>query len=376
MESPKVRPYFSLLDAARGLAAITVLFCHYPLFYIPVGTESIPADFAFEGLPLFSPFRPLYLYGNAAVQFFWMVSGFVFATIYAGGVISASKFFQARLARLYPLHFLTLMVVVLLQVGAWILDHGFLVYQHNDLYHFMLHLGFASAWGLQYGDSFNSPIWSVSIEVIVYGIFWCALRPICRWGVLVPIVLLIIFGALYAGTYNVKLIGYCGACFFIGVILRAAFDLLRGKEMLRIFASLILLSVGPILHLLKPAMHGKVYILAALPGVVLLIASLEKSLPTKTKRTSQWIGDCSYGIYLWHIPIMLTLLLVLDCAVGSRAAASSPWFLLLFLTSTIGVARISFVWFERPMRDRLRTDALPTVGARREPRIGAAHLEG
>lgn len=360
-ESPKTRPYYSFLDAARGLAAVSVLFCHYPLFYGPVGTEYIPADFAFDGLPLFSAFRPLYVYGNAAVQFFWMVSGFVFATIYASSVVSASQFFRARFARLYPLHFLTLMVVVLLQVGAVNLDHGFLVYQHNDLYHFMLHLGFASGWGLQYGESFNSPIWSVSIEVIIYGIFWCTLRPIRRWGVLAPIVMLTAFGALYVGTHNLKLIGYCGACFFTGILLRAAFDLLGRREVLRLFASLLLLSAGPILYLQKPEMDGKAHILASLPGVVLLIASLEESLPVKIKGISQWIGDCSYGIYLWHIPIMLALLLLLDCVVGSRAAVSSPWFLLLFLTSAIVAARISFVWFERPMRERLRTGAPQTA---------------
>src|SRR5690606_34065506 len=75
-------------------------------------------------------------------------------------------------SRLYPLHLLTLLLVGGLQwVVIKLQGHSF-VYPQNDIYHFVLNVFFASAWGLQKGFSFNASIWSVSVEVLLYTLFF------------------------------------------------------------------------------------------------------------------------------------------------------------------------------------------------------------
>src|SRR5690606_24787195 len=41
-----------------------------------------------------------------------------------------------------------------------------------DAYHFWLQTAFVSHWGFEQGESFNAPIWSVSIEVGLYALFF------------------------------------------------------------------------------------------------------------------------------------------------------------------------------------------------------------
>jgi peptidoglycan/LPS O-acetylase OafA/YrhL len=351
----KPRRYYALLDCARGIAAICVLFAHYHFLYLPVGAENVSASFSPSDQPLFWLFRPVYLYGQVAVQFFWIISGFVFANVYSGAEVSASEFARARFARLYPLHLLTLFVIMLLQLTALTWEGGFLIYQKNDFYHFLLHIGFASGWGLQQGYSFNAPIWSVSVEVLIYIVFWLTSKTHGQLRMFLPALLFASFGCLCIITP--RTIWYCGACFFIGVLLRTLLDTEK-KPILSLSVGLLLFLAGPILYALRSTLDGTFIALASMPGLVLMLTSLEGFLPHRLKKIGQWVGDCSYGIYLWQIPILILSLLALDRLVGSRVIVSSPWFLLLFLFTAVLAARVSFVLFERPIRERLRKSTL------------------
>jgi peptidoglycan/LPS O-acetylase OafA/YrhL len=137
--------------------------------------------------------KPLYLEGWRAVDLFFCLSGFIFYWLYSkkivSGATSFNEFFVLRFSRLYPLHFVTLMVAAagqFLMLGCF---GSFFVYPNNDLYHFLLQLVFASNWGFEQGNSFNGPVWSVSVEVFLYALFFvvCALRR-NRWWQLVLLI--------------------------------------------------------------------------------------------------------------------------------------------------------------------------------------------
>ena len=140
-----------------------------------------------DQFPFYGLLWPLYLFGNGAVQVFWVISGFVFAKVYAGQRTPGRDFALRRFARLYPLHFVTLLIVALLQLAATALVGSNLIYQYNDPYHFALQLAFASNWGLESGFSFNGPIWSVSVEVLVYFLFWLVAEHLLKRGILGPL---------------------------------------------------------------------------------------------------------------------------------------------------------------------------------------------
>lgn len=86
--------------------------------------------------------------------------------------ISPLNFFILRFSRLYPLHFVSLIVVAIFAF-IFFQNSGFhFIYGQNDLKHFVLNLFLISHWGFQDGTSFNEPIWSVSIEIFLYGAFF------------------------------------------------------------------------------------------------------------------------------------------------------------------------------------------------------------
>ena len=99
-------------------------------------------------------------------------------------------FWGRRFARLYPLHFVTLLFVAGLQAYHLSVNGSHQLFGFNDTYHFILNLFMASPWGLEEGLSFNAPIWSVSVEVIVYFVFWLALPFLNKHKWLGPLVLL------------------------------------------------------------------------------------------------------------------------------------------------------------------------------------------
>ena len=70
------------------------------------------------------------------------------------------------------MHFLTLIIVLVEQIISKSLTGSFAVYPFNDLYHFVLNIFFLSNWGFEHGLSFNAPVWSVSIEVFLYILFF------------------------------------------------------------------------------------------------------------------------------------------------------------------------------------------------------------
>ena len=91
--------HFNALDLSRLLAACAVLFWHYQHFFVP------PVDYQFHVQraavsPFYRELWWLFDYGHAAVQYFWAVSGFVFAHVYLADAGARGRFWLARVARL------------------------------------------------------------------------------------------------------------------------------------------------------------------------------------------------------------------------------------------------------------------------------------
>jgi peptidoglycan/LPS O-acetylase OafA/YrhL len=93
---------------------------------------------------------PIYRYGYLGVQIFWCISGYIFFWKYgeaiATGSISGWNFFVYRLSRLYPLHFVTLLAVALLQYAYFRKSGVYFVYQNNNFREFFLQIFMASSW--------------------------------------------------------------------------------------------------------------------------------------------------------------------------------------------------------------------------------------
>jgi peptidoglycan/LPS O-acetylase OafA/YrhL len=211
--------HFYSLDALRGVAAISVIVWHWQHFFYNGATSAI---YNIGAQPFYFIFFPFYHRGYLAVDLFFSLSGFIFFWLYAENInnkqINGLKFFILRFSRLYPLHLLTLLVVLVGQIISKSYTGNFIIFPYNDAYHFILNIFLASHWGLQKGFSFNAPIWTVSVEVLMYFLFF----KLSRWGGTRSfiITLIVVFSSFFfyfliPEIWRVMFSFFIGGCTFI-----------------------------------------------------------------------------------------------------------------------------------------------------------------
>ncbi len=375
---------FYSLDTLRGIAAIAVVFNHWKHFFYN-GTD-IANALDRSGSPLYSLFSIFYEYGWIAVDLFFSLSGFIFFWLYreaiSCGNISAKKFAVLRFSRLYPLHILTLCLVAILQFISLNTTGDYVVYENNDLYHFVLNIFFAAGWGLEYGSSYNGPIWSVAVEVVLYSVFFGAcyfyprkVRTYLIFLVGLGLVLQIfnphlgrgffsffIGGATYlvytailqkSSAYKISLMLMSGVAVIWAILLMAVnFKLL---DTFLIFGNDILMGSYNGGFLLKVYEKVPFVITTAIlfPLTILALAMIE-ACKGPTLKCISFLGDWSYSIYLLHFPLQLLAVLVFSYFEIDRSVFLSPKALGVFMVALFFWSFLSFTFIERPTQKYLR----------------------
>lgn len=94
-------------------------------------------------------------------------------------------------------------------------------------------------------------------------------------------------------------------------------------------------------------------LLASLATTVLVLAVVERPSPLRSVldlRALRWIGERSYGLYLWHWPVIL--IVEADVAWAERSAEDYLWSRLWCVVVTVAVADLSYRLIEAPVRRR------------------------
>src|SRR5258707_12373773 len=158
------------LAALRGIAALAIVFWHWQHFFAISGDYQDGWSRAQQ--PLFCLFKPLYLQGWAAVDLFFVLSGFVFFWLYGEQIrdraLGAGRFAWLRFSRLYPLQFVLLLAVAAMQVAFFRQNDGFFIYDANDVPHFLAQLFLVQNWYPGAPQSFDGPAWSVWLGCLLY----------------------------------------------------------------------------------------------------------------------------------------------------------------------------------------------------------------
>ncbi len=381
------------LDALRGLAALGVVFWHWQHFFALNGVYQ--AGWKRGAEPLYWLLRPLYDGGWAAVDLFFPLSGFVFFWLYGAAIrekrLSAGDFALLRISRLYPLHTATLLVAAVLQVAFHSRTGHWFVYQNNDWRHFASSLVMAQQWLPPTLDqSFNGPAWSVSIEVLLYAVFFCVVRTgFGGWRVALAIAV----GATVLITWNEfiarGLMGFFvgGAVFWLGEWIKRRADALFIAQAVGLAAVaawvLVVFEVylepmhNLIAALAGTSAHGEVYedtvgwffrlifTFIVCPLTILALALDEQLLGGRYRRLSP-LGDISYSTYLIHIPLQMSLaLMALSFGINSYEFMS-PFVMMAFFAVLIGLGTLSFRYFERPVQRYVRSARLPKFAAAKD----------
>lgn len=352
-----IKKEYSGLEILRFLCAVSVLVWHYQHFFV-TGHDGIPANFHRELQPFYSELSPLYDFGYIGVTIFFVISGFIFFWKYREPIhckiIDGKTFFVLRFSRLYPLHFLTLILVAVLQ-WLYIANSGFsFVYPHNDAYHFILNLFFASYWGFQKGYSFNAPVWSVSLEIIAYAVFFWTAR-FTKLSLTQSICIVI-------STYVVeKLLGmhdifnclrffFAGGCVFLIAEKTKSIDIKYRLPPLFV----ITLSSAYLFYIAVGKLQAVSFAIFS-AGIVALIAVAENSARgTTMQQVAPYFGNLTYSSYLCHFPIQLVCVLVTDALVINRDVYFHPAVFLTFIVGTLGLSHFVYRFYEMPVQARIR----------------------
>ena len=292
-----------------------------------------------------------------------MLSGFVFYFVYCDTIrtknISAYNFVILQFSRLYPLHFVTLIFVLVMQTAALSSMGTFFVYPFNDIRHFLLNLCFAQTWGLEYGLSFDGPTWSVSVEILLYAAFFVLVFAAGRSFVAA-------FAAMLSGLLMGKLldspIGWGLYCFFAGGMCLLAWEHFRCRSgPLLLLVGLMTLALSTVGFFYTRTAHNTLsdalLFGGCFPAVVFVLATIQ-NIRHHTGRSLKVFGDITYATYLLHFPIQLVVVYV-AAYYGIMIRYGDASTLLIFLLGVIALSVPTYYFFERPAQSFFRHHLIP-----------------
>jgi peptidoglycan/LPS O-acetylase OafA/YrhL len=351
------------LEVLRFLTAFAVLVFHYRHFAF-VAAE--PVGLVNDRLPLYRVLHAFYDFGPYGVWIFWCISGFIFFWKYRDGISDRSvagwKFFVLRFSRLYPLHLATLLLVALVQPLYFHLNGYYFVYQENDLTHFLLQLLMASNWGFQNSLSFNGPIWSISVEVLVYLFFFFMMLATRSW-----LLNLAVIAACLTGSGQ---IAACFAFFYAGglaAMARRAVTL-SASRLAAESAGWLALIVFPLSAWQFTNGHLEsmdFLLLLSLTPILLFCLSRDIAMPAWLQKVVEAAGNMTYSSYLLHFPIQL-LAVVGFAIVRAPIPVYDGAFFGLFIATTLLASYLTYRYFEAPAQSLIRELLLRPHAARRQ----------
>ncbi len=369
-------PRLYSVDVMRGLASLCVVVWHWQHFGYSTAVD--PSVLARSEQPFYPFLSIAYEYGHFGVELFFVISGFVFFWLYANKVhkryVTSLQFSVVRFSRLYPLHVFSLVLVTVLQSLYFERHQSYFIYMKNDGYHFFLHAVFANGWGFERGYSFNGPAWSVSVEVLLYVIFFCF--ALC--GLNLKRTIFLVVGSVGISLLSWRL-GSAALCFFVGGVAYFVTHKLRGKGSMwgLLCAITAIFFLNFLVFVFEPAdiivsvisgnipnapsnLQAIIYRLNFLWivfGVFLPLIVCVSSLELKRGplgRSFAWVGDISYSTYLLHFPLQIIFVMSFGYALPKFAIYNSNPAFLLYFACLIVCSLVAYHSFERPAQRLIR----------------------
>ncbi len=354
------KKHLLILDALRGIAALMVLLMH---------TFEVYCEGDYH--------KMLVNHGYLAVDFFFMLSGYVMAHAYDDrwDTMSVMDFAKRRLIRLQPL------IVLGMTIGALLF-----FFQESSLFPkvaetsvsqvvLLMLIGYTllpvppsmdiRGWAEMH--PLNGAAWSLFFEYIANVLHVLVLRKLSNWALFALV--LLAAGALF----NVAVYGKAGDLiggwstepeqlkvgftrllfpYMAGMLLRRVLPPSSGKNTFVIAGLLLVLALG------APRVGGydqvwlnglyEVVVLVAVFPIILYLGAMGTVRNSLTQKLCTFLGDISYPLYITHFPIIYTYSAwVTNYKVPIEEVM--PVSVAVMLT-TILVAYASLRWYDMPVR--------------------------
>jgi peptidoglycan/LPS O-acetylase OafA/YrhL len=255
-----------------------------------------------------------YEFGSLGVGFFFVLSGFVLTMSYkkrfAENRMSYREYLVGRMARIYPLHVLTLLIAVPMSFPELTKDALSFFAQ------FMADLLLIKSWipDPRYYFAFNGPSWSISAEFFFYVTFPFLIplaQPRKIWPIaillLVPVLILVIPEEFHRKLFYINPF-FRAFDFFIGILLYDAYERGLFKPVSRISATAReIFAIGLFLaffvcHKYIPTgFRYSCYYWLAMATIILTFSYAKGAISDML--SNKWLvlgGEISFGFYLIH----------------------------------------------------------------------------
>jgi peptidoglycan/LPS O-acetylase OafA/YrhL len=299
-----------------------------------------------------------------AVDFFFILSGFILTHVYSSIIMrgggAVRTFYLRRFARLYPMHFVTLLAVPLIWLmysacnclPSWPASDTLLAFAANL---FMVH-----AWGFVDGGSYNKPSWSISAEwfaCLLFPLLTVFLAKIKSGSVVQFCFCVALFLVLYAlsgplmGRSLTQLDSYLGILRIIPEFMMGAALYNLGRHMLIRNCDLAqcgFLALIIIVFMVIGASDAIIVILFC----PLILAVAEQARQKKKSWLSSnrmvYLGESSFALYMIHVPFLNIMICLLPITHSPSWSMGMLWFSIFPLLVLLSVC--CYRWIERPAR--------------------------
>ncbi len=342
------------LTALRGGAAIWVMLFHYRNYF----------DFKLGSIPVIGPIIEK---GYLAVDLFFILSGFVMYYVYTqtfnSGTFRYGKFLQKRMARLYPVHFVTMIAAICMcaasdRIGANTGEAGHWI---TGIIPSVLLL---QAFGIADGLYLNFASWSISAEFFAYLLFPLLMYVIIRVPRAAALPVVCTFTVFYftiadgwlalsGNSSGLTSLSYDYGIarivpeFVLGVGLGQAIFRLEWRSSQTGFLSVVA-AISALLLLIAFGAKDVVFMLvfAALIGAIYL-------WQCEFKGPVVYMGQVSYSLYMVHWLAGVACCRIIE-RYGNYGNSGIPvWYFPVFLSISITGAIGLFHLIEQPGRDFL-----------------------
>ncbi len=349
------------LDALRGLACMVIVFHHFKPHLLP--------------------------FGWAAVDLFFILSGYLITAIiirHAGEKRFLLNFYVRRGLRIWPVYYLTVLTIA--AAAPWLPRY----YNFDGLPYL---LTYTQEFGLHWGSrvpifsEYTAHMWSLAIEEQYYLIWPALICLVGRRGV-VPLALAVVVAAVWARSSGM----------YWRILLTRADGLALGAILAALFASREAIrshwAVPRVLTILGLASLGYLTVLIASggmprpeappwPGLSMLVINIlgasiiglvvyhrgKPGLRVLRRPRLVWVGQLSYGIYVYHYILML---MSDDIAQALGKGGRPFWRETLTVAVIFGLAALSWRFVELPL---LRLKDRFEYGRRLNSGLARPHIE-
>lgn len=301
----------------------------------------------------------IFLRANVGVSYFFILSGFIMIIAYhRKEKIGYLDFYRNRVARIYPLYIVGLLLYFIMRYSDFSFNKTF------------LYLLGVQSWIPGKALILNFPGWSISVEFLFYLIFpWLYNFLYSKGNKSIWIIAILIWigtqvfsnlyihSPAYRGPHtdsheflhyfplwhiNEFLIGNLAGLFFVKNHKERNYDLAVAVLLIAVILSLIFIPLNFHNGLMAILFVPVIYLISCNNGIITSFFSI---------KPLEFLGEISYAIYIIHIPVLYILRSFLWDYFQMSQSNTIFWIYILVL---IIVSAIFYQFIEKPMRDYLR----------------------